>query len=163
MTSRFLITDTLVRERFFAKTRRAEREVKPSIGACLIWTGATRNGYGHFAMQGGPMYAHRVAFNLARGRAPRSGFDVRHRCDDRRCVEPSHLIEGRRKANVRDAVRQGRHAHGEKHGNAKLTRDQVKKIRARRAAGERVRVVAASFGVSQSAVSMITSGKRWRA
>lgn len=146
-------------ERFLKKTRREEFERKPGLGPCLVWTGALRNGYGHFAMPGGPVYAHRLAFVVEMKRDLRPGLDVRHRCDHRPCVEPSHLVEGTRLENVTDAVSQGRHSHGEKHGCAKITDAQVREIRALVDAGELYRAVAARFRVSTAYVSLIKHGK----
>lgn len=159
---KILCTNAALRARFFSKTTRALFEVKPDIGPCLLWTGATRNGYGHFAMPGGPQYAHRVAFALARGRAPRRGFDVRHRCDDRRCVEQAHLREGRRLANVRDSVRQGRHSHGASHGLALLDDGCVRLIRTRAATGERREIIAADFDVSLRTIYAVVARRSWR-
>lgn len=145
-------------ERFFAKVE-PSKEVKPGLGLCFLWTGATRNGYGHFAMPGGPVYAHRLAWELEHGRPPREGLDVRHRCDDRRCVRASHLVEGTRSENVADAVVQGRHAHGETHGLAKLSDAQVREIRRLRKKGLTQQIIADRFGVSRSYVSMVASKK----
>jgi hypothetical protein len=155
--------ESALRARFFSKTRLEEVERKPGLGPCRVWTGAKRNGYGHFAMPGKrQVYAHRLAFELVARRAPRKGFDVRHRCDHRPCVLSDHLVEGTRLENVADAVAQGRHAHGERHGLARLTDEQVREIRKRRLGGERVRTVAADFGITQSMVSQIALGTRRR-
>lgn len=66
--------------------------------------------------------------------------------------------------NAHDRMVDGTQVHtfGESHGNAKLTDTAVREIRRQRAHGEPIAVVAANFGVSKSAVSMITTGKHWR-
>jgi hypothetical protein len=46
---------------------------------------------------------------------------------------------------------------------AKLTEDQVARIRLMVELGEQQRVVANLFGVSESQISMIVNGRRWAA
>ena len=51
--------------------------------------------------------------------------------------------------------------HGKKNAMAKLTGAAVREIRRRRAAGEKLRAIAADFGISDRAVSKIVRGDRW--
>ena len=62
-----------------------------------------RNGYGKLGRQ----YAHRIAYEKANGPIP-AGMVVRHKCDNRRCCNPEHLIVGTQKDNVHDAIARGR-------------------------------------------------------
>lgn len=85
--------------RFWRNTKRE--------GACLVWTGKRyRNGYG--SLMHGKRYrlAHRIAWELTHGREP-DGV-VMHTCDTPECVEPSHLVLGTQRDNMRDMVRKGR-------------------------------------------------------
>jgi len=50
---------------------------------------------------------------------------------------------------------------GDDHPNAKITAEQAIAIRERARAGEMQRVIAADYGITQSNVSMIVSGKCW--
>jgi hypothetical protein len=45
-----------------------------------------------------------------RGPVPRNIL-LRHKCDNRRCMNPNHLIPGTHEENARDMTRRGRHAH----------------------------------------------------
>ena len=49
---------------------------------------------------------------------------------------------------------------GERHPSAKITDEQVREIRRRRAGGELQRVLAAEFGVSRKLISQIALGKK---
>lgn len=64
-------------------------------------------GYGKFALNGESITAHRVAFYLEHGRFPEKF--LLHKCDNRRCVRPSHLWEGTQADNMHDAIAKGRH------------------------------------------------------
>ncbi len=57
------------------------------ISECIIWTGATRRGYGRTTFGN---YAHRVAWQNKNGQIPK-GFIVHHKCKNKLCVNPEHL------------------------------------------------------------------------
>jgi len=138
-------------DRFLEKVSKSENE-------CHEWTGCLMpNGYGQFHLNGKTAYAHRVAFELFRGKKP-SDF-VLHTCDNRKCVNPDHLFEGSFYDNMDDMVAKERQAHGEKNSRHKLTTEQVKSIR--QEVGLH-REIGAKYGVTASLVSMIRSGRIWR-
>jgi len=65
--------------------------------------------------------------------------------------------------NAHDMARKGRNPRGEKHGSAKLTREQVKRIKAMLAEDKMfMSEIALEFGVSQTTIHAIKSGKTWR-
>jgi len=108
------------------------------IGGCLIWMGGTRSGYGMIGSGGTnskPLYAHRVAYELAYGPIP-DGMYVCHHCDNPPCVEPTHLFLGTQQDNEDDCVSKRRHMHGATHYNAKMTTPQVIEARLLYATGE---------------------------
>lgn len=101
-------------DRFFDKV-----EVKES--GCWEWTGAIRgkSGYGCIKVNGKVANAHRFSFILHNVEIPK-GLLVRHICDNRKCVNPDHLILGTYKDNYDDAVKRGRitppkHEHLKRH------------------------------------------------
>lgn len=116
------------------------------------------NGYGQIHLNGKTVYAHRVAYELAKGSIP-EGMFILHSCDNRKCVNPDHLSVGTFDDNMADMVDKERQAHGVKNGRAKLTAEQVREIRS--AVGTHTEI-AARYGVTRSLVSLIRSGRIWR-
>lgn len=91
-------------ERFWALVARS-----PRSRDCWNWTGATNGakGYGRFGLRGWHVYPHRVSFAIAHGRWPEPC--ALHRCDNPKCVRPSHLFEGTIRDNNVDMVSKNRH------------------------------------------------------
>lgn len=68
-------------------------------GACWLWTGSTRRGYGVF-WNGGRRYpAHRWSFEWSNGPIP-DGLVIDHMCRVRSCVNPAHLRAVTQRVNV---------------------------------------------------------------
>ena len=145
-------------DRFYAKC-------KPTESGCVEWT-AFRNdeGYGYFRVGRAVEKAHRVAYVLANGPIPDDRRVIMHRCDNRACVNPDHLVAGTNACNVRDRENKGRgnHRNGAHGRNARLTIEQVRRIRERIANGEVQRHIARDYGVSVSTISVIKLGKAWQ-
>lgn len=66
-----------------------------------------------------------------------------------------------RQGNFADKKRHGTHNGGEAHPLAKLVDADAEAIYARRVNGEKLSVLADEFGVSESTVSLIASGRHW--
>lgn len=120
--------------------------------ACWEWT-ASQNGRGYGQIGRGcagegTALAHRVSYEIHHGDIP-AGLIVRHKCDNRVCVNPDHLELGTHADNTQDMLERGRAnpPRGERSGNAKLTAEQVASIRAVPAGG-RVRDLALEYGIS---------------
>ena len=108
--------DEKTKERFFAKTKRAT-EIRPGMATpCLEWqAGRSRSGYGKFSRDGKTERAHRVAWEMANGPIP-DGLNALHKCDNRPCVDDTHLFLGTIADNNADMVAKGRQAIGDMHG-----------------------------------------------
>jgi hypothetical protein len=148
---------TSILERFMAKVEKTE--------GCWNWTASLdKCGYGRFNINGKILKAHRVAYTLFIGDVP-EGRCVCHTCDHPGCVNPEHLWLGTVLENMQDRDRKGRAVHpiskGEANGNAKLSQDDIVKIREMRSYGYLQREIAQSFGVSLAQISRIILGQRW--
>lgn len=105
--------------------------------------------------------AHRIAYVLYRGDIPK-GLVVRHMCDVRDCVNPSHLELGTQIENIMDMVKRGRHKpmSGENNGNFKVTDDQLVQIQELKARGMSNVAIGKVIGVCNQTISKILRGKR---
>jgi hypothetical protein len=81
-------------------------------------------------------------------------------------VNPGHLFAGTPKDNSHDARDKGRlvmpDLRGEQAAPAVLAERQAIEIIARRESGQLLRVLAAEFGVSETTISSIATGKTWK-
>jgi hypothetical protein len=146
-----------------------DRLIRPKIkrsatGCCWLYTGTVdAAGYGSVLVGGAAgkrTKVHRIAYAIFNGPLV-DGLFVMHSCDEPSCVNPAHLSLGTCADNQRDMARKGRSYHGERHHMAKVTSDIVRAIRAERAAGARLRVLAGRYGISEMAVSDIARRKKW--
>jgi hypothetical protein len=124
---------------------------------CWPWKGNARvRDYGHTFFEGRPELAHRVSFKLTYGYWPEN---ARHTCDNPPCCNPAHFLDGNHADNMADKVKRGRQPRGEGIAAAKLTKLDVRAIRA----DSRPQVaVAAEYGVHPAHISRIKGSKRWR-
>jgi hypothetical protein len=132
---------------------------------CWLWTGAKQSkGYGSIGNgNGDTVSAHRVAFEISRGKEIPDGFCVMHQHDCRLCCNPNHLTLGTIADNNRDMVRKGRQAKGEKNGRSKLTGQDVLKMRKLFQNDQKTMVeLAHEFGVHYNTVRNAVHGITWK-
>ncbi|WP_116364397.1 HNH endonuclease signature motif containing protein [Parahaliea mediterranea] len=87
------------------------RELSTTIPetSCIWWIGSNHStGYGGVWLNGKVRGAHRVVYELEHGPIP-DGFVVRHKCDNRKCINPDHLELGTHRDNANDCINRGRH------------------------------------------------------
>lgn len=135
---------------------------------CWEWLGSKRKGYGYMTIQVAQgiqttINAIRMVYFLFYGIDP-SDKIIRHKCDNKSCVNPHHLELGTARDNAMDMVSRGGgyFPKGSAHGRSKLKEDQVLDIREAFEKGETQGDIASKYQISQSAVSDIVKKRRWK-
>jgi hypothetical protein len=144
-------------ERFKSKVR-----ISPS---CHTWQGARQgSGIGFFYLRGRLVTAHRASYELHIGPVPTGAYVVQ-KCTNRACVRPDHLSIGTRDehlAILRSNREPGSIRRGEERNGAKLTADDIRKIRSRYATqGCTLKLLAQEFDVSLGLIHQIVRRKKW--
>jgi hypothetical protein len=68
---------------------------------CWEWTAVCdRYGYGIFRLDSKNAIASRISYSINKGDP--TGWQVLHTCDNRKCVNPSHLYLGTHQDNMKD-------------------------------------------------------------
>lgn len=148
------------------------------LADCWEWCGkADGHGYGVFVVMNRQLRAHRYAWEITFGPIP-AGLNVCHHCDNPPCIRPEHLFVGTQVDNMQDAKAKGRmsmpprrtgDAHwsrqrpelrvrGQRHGNSKLTDQQVVELCRLFNAGVPRPTLARQFGISNTHVGRIIQG-----
>jgi hypothetical protein len=105
-----------IRDLFAGKTRRE--------GECLVWTGGMNaGGYGVLKINKVGFLAHRVSWVATNGVEIPDGNCICHSCDNRACVEPSHLRPGTIRDNMIDMYAKGRGASTRRRGGRVIAAD----------------------------------------
>lgn len=127
---------------------------------CWEWNKAKNKEYGRFYYNHTNMRAHRFSYLIYTGDLIPEMF-VCHTCDNRRCVNPSHLFLGTNQDNMDDMIKKGRanKARGERAAKSKLKNDQVIFILQSKI---KYQDLADMFGVSFWAISRIKRKESWK-
>lgn len=123
---------------------------------CWPWTGALDSkGYGRIRDDNGVIRsATRIMWEATNGPVP-AGLNLLHKCDNRPCVNPSHLFLGTFKENTADMHRKDR-------GRTKLSSEQVRQIRALLSSGKlKQSEIAFRFNVKEACIQRIATWRTW--
>jgi hypothetical protein len=151
-----------VEERFWNKA-----DTSGGKATCWLWqAGCTDDGYGQIKVQGSTRLAHRIAWELTNGSAP-NAMCVCHHCDQRACINPSHLFLGNRADNTADMLAKDRdawiHRRLADRPRQPLNRQRVIEIRQRaNAEGMGSRRIARELGIPRGTVLHVLRGTTWR-
>lgn len=147
------MTRKTLEEKFWSKVNKGD------TNECWNWKGSTNGkGYGLIKNNNKSIKASRFSYELHNGAIP-EGFMVCHKCDNRLCVNPAHLELGDALKNSSDACGRGRIKRGENAGNAKLTWDKVREIRASNLPRYELTGI---YKVSIETINRIKTNQTWR-
>lgn len=153
-----------VQRRFWSLWAKVPKPSEPS--ACWEWPFSRESrGYGRFKVKGQTYKAYRVAYELHHGPFKDGHIGV-HGCDNPPCVRPTprHAYAGTPRQNVVDKITRRRGGFGSLHGRAKLTEGDVAQIRELLRTDTRYGKysrIARQFGVADSQIHRIASGRGW--
>ena len=133
---------------------------------CIEWYLGKNKGYGCFKRNGVTYAAHRISYELYKGKIPEAMF-VCHHCDNRSCINPDHLFLGTNQDNMIDMRKKGRGNNnwiksGEEQGSSKLKEEDIKIIKQMINEGVLLKLIAKKFNVSLMTISNIKRNKIWR-
>ena len=114
-------------------------------------------GYVKVTHNGKQSYGHRYMYEKIYGKI--SSEVLRHTCDNRWCINPSHLIEGTHADNVKDRVERKRSAVGTANGRAKLSELDVIDIFIDNITPKNT--LAKRYNVDPKVIRDIKNGKTW--
>lgn len=130
--------------------------------ACWNWIGKLSDrGYAVLSIKRMGMRASRISWTINNGPIP-EGLCVCHSCDNRSCVNPSHLFLGTHQENMADMMRKKRQISGERVHSGKLTEAQAIEILRLHRAGRSAKQLSKQFGIAPVNVWCLTSGRHWK-
>lgn len=139
-----------------------KRVNKSGPNGCWIWTGARNSlGYGAIMIKRKHWLSHRISYALLCG-SPDPKLMLCHHCDNKACVNPSHMFLGTSKDNLADAAKKGRTARGQRHSMHKLNENEVLNIRELSSCGKSAIDISKLFNISYTHAWSITKRKVWR-
>ncbi len=134
---------------------------EPNTG-CRLWMGSGNAAeYSQVIVSGKMVRVHRLAWELANGRAVPEGLFVRHLCHQPACIEPRHLAAGTQAENFADSERDGRIPEGARTTAAELSAPEVREIVEMVHSGQTYVQVAKKFAIHFTTVGLIWRGLAW--
>jgi hypothetical protein len=88
------------------------------------------------------------------------GMEMRHKCDNKMCINPDHMEPGTHKQNMEDMGVRNKTNKGTKNPFSKLTIEQAKMAKFNKAVN--AKKMAIDFNVSHSTILAIRNGKKWK-
>ncbi|MBG6243488.1 MAG: HNH endonuclease [Candidatus Symbiopectobacterium sp. Dall1.0] len=127
-------------------------------GGCWVWNlSVSSGGYGQIRRNGINCRANRASYEAFNGEIPDGGV-VRHTCDNKLCIKPSHLVIGTNQDNSSDMVERNRQASGSRNGRCKLSANEVMEIRSSSLSYSKL---AKKYGISKGHAHRIKNGVAW--
>lgn len=122
---------------------------------CWEWLGTLNGrGYGTQTVNYKRWSAHHYAWFLTYGYKPHT---LLHTCDNTKCVNPKHLVEGRQKDNIWDMMNKGRYIQS----RHTITYDEFMHVKALLVTAISISSVRKATGIRWEIVKEIQEGTHW--
>lgn len=145
-----------IKEKLVSKSK-----VNP-VNGCLEWIGAkTIHGYGKLTIDKKTVSAHRLSYQDFYNENI-DGKVLMHTCDNRLCINPSHLVAGTIQDNTDDKVCKGRQLKGVRCHKARLNEEIVRDILSLHLTDVINSVIARKYNIALSHVNNIVNRKIWK-
>lgn len=137
--------------------------VEFSENGCWNWQGwLDRGGYGYVCYKNRDINIHRFFYAWCCGAIPK-GKIVRHTCNNRKCVNPEHLILGTMWDNSQDMINSGNSLTGERNPNSALTEKAILEMAELYKTGcVSLKDISEEYKVSPGVVQAALSGSTWK-
>lgn len=133
----------------------------PGACGCLVFHGwRNERGYGKIRIQRKYYFVHRVMYMIYNQCELEPHNIVMHLCDNRACCNIEHLQLGTALDNTLDMVYKGRHRKDSSYN--RLSKEEVVQIKIRLDHNHSVYSIAQSYGIPESTIRDIKTGKTWR-
>ncbi|MFN2748078.1 HNH endonuclease signature motif containing protein [Bacillus sp. z60-18] len=156
--TRFTYEDGFIPSRGKASYKPVEYEIDDN--GCWVCVSHRKSEDGYVTIRRGSRRVRLHRYVYEREIGPLSENEVvMHKCDNPPCFNPKHLTKGTNAENTFDRNRKGRQAKGERNSGAKLTEEDVIKIRNdSRSLSE----LSKEYGVSSVQIRNIKKRKAWK-
>lgn len=132
----------------------SSRTERNASTGCLEWTKGLHSGYAYARFGKHTKNVSRAVWEHHYGKIPEGCF-ICHKCDNRKCVEISHLFVGSPNDNIQDMIAKGRNNMRGKPKTSVIKQQEVKTLFVQRLD---IAEICARTGVSRSTVYRILSG-----
>ena len=112
------------------------------------------NGYHCIKIDGKVLDIHRWYYGLLNPDIDLTGLVVRHKCDNKRCINPHHLESGTYSDNMFDMIDRDKHSY-------KLNKNDVYKIKELALNNINLKELAKLFDVGLKTILNVLSGRTW--
>jgi hypothetical protein len=133
--------------------------------ACILWPfQRSEAGRAYRSSEDKSHYVHVHVCEARHGPKPPDKDVAAHECGNGHlgCINPKHLSWKTHQENIQDAISHGTWAHGERVGGARFSGSEIMDMRRRWASGESQSSIGRSYGVAQSHIYNIITGKTWK-